>query len=780
MIKKDKIENRIYQQILFAAGAKENSLIVLPTGLGKTIIVVMLMAYFLDQFPDKQVVFTAPTKPLVEQHFQTLVELLDVPEEKIVTMSGAIPPQQRKHIWKQAQVIVLTPQVLKNDIIDKSCDLTKISFLCIDETHRLVGDDASVIAVEQYRKQNPKGRVVGITASPGRKEKVWEIIKNLGATRLEFLDEDHPAVKPFVHTVDEEYIKVDLPEEFDSILNKLKDLLAEFLKILKDLDLIQSSVLAKNTKRDLLKLNALIDSKRKELGDDTYFQAKGAYGQTFRIMHALEVLETQGIPTLYSYLQKQREVAEISGKSALKKFFKLPGMDQVWVKTLSLYSKGYVHPKLSKLIELIQKELEREISSRILVFSNYRDTVKQLSEELNKIDGVEAHWFVGQKSTRDDQGLTQKDQIRILDEFKKGYYNVLVSTSVGEEGLDVAQCDLVVFYDVVPSEIRLIQRSGRTGRKRHGRVVILAAKNTRDEGFYWASQHRRSKLQDVLEEVKNELEGSKQKNLAEFMTSAHSESSPSKEHEDETLSADMKSTSSDSQETTAGDGKPVVYFDSREKGSAIVRALLNQDIVLKSETLPVGDYILSDRVAIERKTVDDFLSTLFRQDLFTQLKKLKASYDRPILLIEGEDLYSTAPSRQAVQGAISSILVDFQIPILYTSNSEETAEYIFRIAYREQIQEKRVPSLKTAVKPSSLAEEQLNLVSQIPKINRKIATALLREFGTIRSIFNQNQDSLKKVKGIGPTLANHIDLLANTPYPEYNENESDENEEETN
>ncbi|RMG37584.1 MAG: DEAD/DEAH box helicase [Methanobacteriota archaeon] len=751
-IKKDKIENRIYQQILFAAGAQENSLIVLPTGLGKTIVVVMLMAYFLDRHPDSQVVFTAPTKPLVDQHRKTISDLLDVSPERIVTLSGAIPPQLRKQYWEKGQIIILTPQVLKNDIISGTCNLKKISFLCIDETHRLVGDDASVIAVEQYRKQNPKGRVVGITASPGRKEKIREIVRNLGATRIEFLDEDHPAVKPFVHTVKEEYVKVDLPEEFDTILTILKDLVGKFLKNLKEMGLITSHSLQKNNKKDLLQLNAIIDQKRQELDDDSYFAAKAAYGHTIRLLHAIEVLETQGIPTLYAYLKKQKESAEISGKRSIKKFFALPGMDEVWEKTEDLYLSGYVHPKLEKLNEIVKEELEREVSSRILVFSNYRDTVKQLTDQLNKIDGVEAHWFVGQKSSKEDLGLRQKDQIRILEQFKQGYYNVLVSTSVGEEGLDVAQCDLVVFYDVVPSEIRAIQRSGRTGRKREGKVIILAAKNTRDEGFYWASRAKRSQLNDVIAEVKNELEGQKQKNLDDFFDSSDPVKEPAK----------LESPPDPPRDPT----KPTVYVDNREKGSSIVRALLNQEINIIPQTLPIGDYILSNRVAIERKTTEDFAKTLMRQDLFTQISKLKDTYERPLLIVEGEDLYTQSISKNAVQGAISSIIIDYQIPVIFTKNPDETAEYIYRIAYREQILERRPATVKTMVKPSSLAEEQLRLVSQIPKINTKIATNLLREFGTIRNIFNQDQDSLRKVKGIGQKLANHIDLLVNTPFEE--------------
>jgi len=136
------------------------------------------------------------------------------------------------------------------------------------------------------------------------------------------------------------------------------------------------------------------------------------------------------------------------------------------------------------LVQVLLEELRNNETSRILVFVKLRDSVKNIVKNLKNISDIKAVRFVGQATkAADDKGLSQKKQIEILNQFKEGIHNVLVSTNVGEEGLDIAECDLVVFYDVVASEIRLIQRKGRTARHRKGRVVILYCKETHDEVY---------------------------------------------------------------------------------------------------------------------------------------------------------------------------------------------------------------------------------------------------------------------------------------------------------
>jgi len=151
---------------------------------------------------------------------------------------------------------------------------------------------------------------------------------------------------------------------------------------------------------------------------------------------------------------------------------------------------------------LVSKELNSERNSKVLVFSHYRDTCELLVEKLSLIEGAKVGKLIGQSNG----GLRQKEQVQLLNDFREGTYNVVVSTSVGEEGLDVASTDMVIFYEPVPSEIRTIQRRGRTGRKNDGEVYVLIAKGTRDEVFENTSRKKEEKMRSRLERLNRELE----------------------------------------------------------------------------------------------------------------------------------------------------------------------------------------------------------------------------------------------------------------------------------
>ena len=177
---------------------------------------------------------------------------------------------------------------------------------------------------------------------------------------------------------------------------------------------------------------------------------------------------------------------------------------------------------LKKVTDIIKKELGQngqtklqsdryvkdadQKSSKIMVFTQYRDSLEMIHQKLEK-EGIKSAKFFGQASRDGEKGLTQKEQKEIIKAFKIGEYDVLLSTSVAEEGIDIPAVDLVILYEPVPSEVRMIQRRGRTGRKRSGRVKVLITNGTRDEGYYWASvnKERRMKHQlidpDVLEEL---------------------------------------------------------------------------------------------------------------------------------------------------------------------------------------------------------------------------------------------------------------------------------------
>jgi len=142
----------------------------------------------------------------------------------------------------------------------------------------------------------------------------------------------------------------------------------------------------------------------------------------------------------------------------------------------------------------------------MLVFTQYRDTASYIVEELNEIPSVKAMRFVGQASKVNDEGLSQEEQAERIRMLREGDLNVLVATSIAEEGLDIPAVDHVIFYEPIPSEIRYIQRRGRTGRKAPGKVAILAANNTLDMIYLYASNRRTEKMRKIAENINSKLQ----------------------------------------------------------------------------------------------------------------------------------------------------------------------------------------------------------------------------------------------------------------------------------
>ena len=180
----------------------------------------------------------------------------------------------------------------------------------------------------------------------------------------------------------------------------------------------------------------------------------------------------------------------------------------------SLTEMGEIHTKVSAVRRLVSERLRRNSDSRIIVFATFRDTVAAVEKSLDKLDGARPIQFVGQSSRAGREGLTPKQQIERLDKFRSGSANVLVATSVGEEGLDIPSADLVIFYEPVSSEIRTIQRRGRTGRHREGEVVVLIAEDTRDEGAMASSERREEFMQRAVHRVRRKLHRSPHTDLS--------------------------------------------------------------------------------------------------------------------------------------------------------------------------------------------------------------------------------------------------------------------------
>ncbi len=741
LLKPETVEQRLYQFTLAGEALKRSTLIVLPTGLGKTIVALLVMVARLSK---GKVIILSPTKPLVEQHAAYFRNVLNIPPEDVVLFTGGTPPGKRALMWEKAKVIVSTPQVIENDLLAKKISLENVSCIIFDEAHRATGDYSYVYIGEKYALQSKEPLVLGITASPGSDpSKIQEVCTALHIQGVEIRTDSDPDVRPYVFEKDIDWRYVTIPVEIKALRQLMDKVLADRLNKLFDLGLIPSS--KRLSKREMLDLQARLQSKLRSFPDQNLYQGISILAEIFKVSHAIEIAETQGVSALEKYFERlTNEALSKSGSKAAKRL-----MDDLNMRQAVHHLAGCDgnNPKLGIVKELVEKQVAAAPESRVIVFTNYRDTAELVTSALKEVQGVKPVRFVGQASKYKDAGLTQKQQVEILQKFREGEYNTLVATSVAEEGLDIPATDLVVFFEPIPSEIRSIQRKGRTGRKHAGRVVILMAKGSKDEAYHWSSNRRERSMQNTMKNMNFEIEATTeekipteaQKNLLDF---------PSRtEPENET-------------------GKIKVFVDQREIRSHVARSLEKLGMYIELRTLEVGDYVVSDRVGIERKTVEDFLSTLMDgRDLFGQISDLRRTFDRPLLIIEGEGLYTARQIHaNSIRGVLSGIAIDFGVPIIFSRDEEDTAALIAIMAKREQTDEKREVSLHGKKTSLTLKEQQEYVISSLPEIGPAVARNLLLHFGSVENVMSASREELMEVGLVGPKTADRIREVVNGAY----------------
>jgi ERCC4-related helicase len=503
------LEDRLYQQAIAEAAAEHNTLVVLPTGLGKTAIALRVIGEYLRREPTRSVLLLAPTRPLVVQHARSVAASLFAPEP--ITLTGAIPPDRRTALLHPPQVVVATPQVVANDLREGGFPLDTFSLIVVDEAHRAVGD-YPYVAIGRANREGPRARVLAMTASPGGSlQRIQEVWSNLGIERFEYRTEASPDVRPYIHGVGVETVEVALPAEVRRLAILLRAAVQRQADVLRRLDLLPAGDANRRTLLEVGKrLHHRIDVERNSSSGSgpALWSAVTAQAAAMKGLHALELIESQGVDSLREYLARQAPGPGRRATPALRAFLGDPDVEEV---QRELDRLTLEHPKVAKTVQIVRDELAGRPDARVIVFSQYRDTVDRLVEELAKLGdpAVRAARFVGQATHGSDVGLSQKEQVGVLDRFRGGDVNVLVATSVAEEGLDIPATDLVVFYEPIPDVIRTIQRRGRTGRARTGRAIVLVAEGTRDVGLHRAAFARERRMHDMLERVEAAASGGK-------------------------------------------------------------------------------------------------------------------------------------------------------------------------------------------------------------------------------------------------------------------------------
>ncbi|UPV75712.1 DEAD/DEAH box helicase [Halorussus limi] len=793
------IERRMYQLQLAGSAKDRNTLVCLPTGLGKTTVSLLVTAERLADVGGKSLLL-APTKPLVNQHADFYREALRVPDDDIVVFTGEVRPDERTELWQSASVVIATPQVVENDLVGSRIDLRDVTHVTFDECHRATGDYAYNYIAERYHQDAEDPLVTGMSASPGGdEEEILEVCENLGIDNVEVMTEEDSDVEEYTHDTDVEWERVELPDEVLEIRDTLNEVVEDRLAKLKELGITKKTS-ADLSETDIKKMRAelqqLIDNDQSE-----GYQGMSALAEIRKLRTAVTYVETQSVEALRRYFERQRNAAKSSGASKASQRF----VSEPKVKEAMRRAEKYddLHPKYSRARMRIAETLGIQDGERVIVFTESRDTAEALTEFLGQ--HFDTQRFVGQGDKEGSDGMTQKQQQEVLDRFRGGDFEVLVSTSVAEEGLDVPEVDLVLFYEPVPTAIRSIQRKGRTGRQAEGRVAVLLAEDTRDEAYFWISKRREDemeeemrKLKGVADEVEEELDDS-QRQLGDFDAGgsggsgdgdgdSRSDVEPGLQTFD---ASDGEGDEATDQKAESGDGTAdateiaddeegvvataepddetvEIVADQRELDSTIARDLSTREgIETRLETLSVGDYVLSDRVVVERKSVADFLDTLTGGDrsMFEQVGDATRHYARPVVILEGEGLYEERNVHpNAIRGALSSLAVDFGASVLRTEDEDDTADLLEVIAAREQEADDREVSVHGEKASKTLAEQQEYVVSSIADIGPVTARSLLEEFKTVEAVMTAREDDLLEVQGVGEVTAERIREVVGSEY----------------
>ena len=747
LLKKDAIESRLYQQLLAGDVLKKgNTMVVAPTALGKTIVAILVSADRLDKVKNSKVLILAPSKPLAIQHEESFREFLNVP---CTSITGAVKTDERIKRWEESRIICATPQTVESDLLNGRYDLSSVSLIVFDECHHAVGSYSYVYLASRYVRESKFNLVLGLTASPGSdKFKIQEVCENLYIQNIIVKTEDDADVKPYFNPVDIDWVKVKMSSELEKIKTSVDKALKVRLKALKNMGVIKTLSVSKV---DILKARGRVQGEiaRSTNPKKEQFQAISILTAVINIQHAGELIETQGIQTFNKYIDRLKKKKTKASRSLM--------WDDNFSRAVKLArnaeKNGWEHPKVREITKILKKELgvgdqtllktnrfddkSDEKSSKIIVFTQYRDTLEMIHQRLEK-EGIKSAKFFGQASKDGEKGLTQKEQKAIIKAFRMGEYDVLLSTSVAEEGIDIPAVDLVVLYEPVPSEVRMIQRRGRTGRKRTGRVKVLLTEGTRDEAYYWSAIRKENRMKNQLidPDVLRELN----ENAVMRM-----------ENEKKVKVIDKPSNDID---------LPVVYADSREGNSKVIRHLTEMEMDVKIRSMAVGDYH-------ERKTAKDFVDSIIDKRLFKQARELSEEFKKPLIILEGDDIYNGMLHPNAIRGTIASLALDFRISIIPTRNSQDTAAMIKRIAMREQNGEKVPISIRTDKKPVSLMDQQMFIVESFPSIGPVNAKSLLKHFGSISNIVNASESDLQEVEGIGLKTAKSIRNVLDSKFLEF-------------
>ena len=557
---------RTYQYDIVQSSLFDNTLVSLPTGLGKTFIAAVVMYNFYRWYPRGKVVFMAPTKPLVTQQIEACYNIMGIPQEETSVMTGNVAVSTRAKAWQQKRVFFMTPQVMSNDLARGLFPASEVKLLVVDEAHRAQGDYAYCQVVKELQKSRANFRVVALSATPGSDlHAVRMMLQNLLISRIELRNEDSPDIVPYTFKRKIDKIVVPISGELKAMKEKFLTILEIFIKRLAKVNALSRRGNSTNplhyTKFGILQSrDEFRQNPSGRLDNHQRGVVEGDFSSAMTLYHAYDLLVLHGLRSFYNFMAKSAGESSDSpnttntslagtggsGSPATSTYVnrrlkydlnRMPMWSEIMTELKEKFSGDFNnsrlgskgpqllsqfgaasksqgskekemplgHPKLEKLRDVVTAHFESKkgVETRVMIFSQYRDSVQEIAALLHQYRPlVKVMEFVGQSGTAGKKGLSQKEQIEVVRRFREGGYNTLVATCVGEEGLDIGDVDLIVCYDVSKSPIRLVQRMGRTGRKREGRIIVLVAEGKEEQNYNQSMYCKNSINKAILEKHK--------------------------------------------------------------------------------------------------------------------------------------------------------------------------------------------------------------------------------------------------------------------------------------
>jgi ERCC4-related helicase len=488
---------RRYQFEIVKTALTQNTLVAIPTGLGKTHIAATVMLNYYLWYPEGIIAFLAPTRPLVEQQAESIKSSLNLDERAIAVLTGSVPSTKRPKLYREASIFFMTPQILEKDIKKERIDPKSIVLLVIDEAHRGQGNYAYCNIVKQLDSFQFGYRILALSATPASQiDAVQEIITNLNISKIEVRTEEDPDVAPYMHAKDTSIVRVQQNDNIKSLNRQIDTLLGNLAKPLAKLgqfawDFVHNPERINKTKvLDVMnKLRVNKDSLMSEIGGGNISECYGNLGVMMSLLESRVQLCQHGISSFKNFIENFQNLKNNKQKNnslrVKKKLMETEEFKTMLKELQEEADNGEEHSKLIELKKILTDHFEASPESRCIIFTQYRSSAAAIKEYLQQEleNAINCEVFVGQSSGGGVRGMVQKQQLQVMEWFKRGAINCLISTSVGEEGLDIGEVELIVCYDSNSNPTRTIQRMGRTGRKKDGKVIVLSVGNNEDTKY---------------------------------------------------------------------------------------------------------------------------------------------------------------------------------------------------------------------------------------------------------------------------------------------------------